>query len=268
MKNGTLTALAGLLALSLPLAAEPASYDSLQKDFAAVRTLELPARVASAVSAAAPGDRQAVTRDAVRAGLTVSPASAPMIVGAVARANPNSAADAAASAASLQPKETAKVVRAAIGAAPSQVESIVTALVRAKPSTFYTVGMNASDVAPKSSESIATAIASASPALKTLIAVANPTGTPIKTPVALGNLLKRVNGMVAILTKPGNADTLLASDLTSEMTAKLPTSMGALAESIPTVGPPYTDGSPTPGEIPAQTGTFEAPVRPPVYSSP
>src|SRR4051812_13579765 len=88
MNTGTLKALAGILAAALPLAAASASVESLQKNFAEVRAPELPARVASVVSAAPAAERQATTVDAVRAALALSPSSAPMIVGAVARANP------------------------------------------------------------------------------------------------------------------------------------------------------------------------------------
>jgi hypothetical protein len=269
MKPLTPIALAGLLAAALPLAAAPANVDSLQKNFASVRIVELPGAVAATVSAAAPAERQAVAREATRAALAVSPSSAPMIVGAVARSVPAAAGEAAATAASLQPKERGKFVRAAIGAAPGEVASIVTALVKAKPSSVYIVGMNAVDAAPKSSASIASAIEASTPAFKTLLARANPTSTPVTTPATLVNLLKRLNGMVATLSKSGHADTILAQELSPQLAATLPTAMGALAAAgAPTVGPPYTDGNPTAPEISAEKDTYEAPVRPPVYSSP
>lgn len=263
MQNRTLRLFcsATLFAAALPVVAGQAEVDALKKQFASVRSLELPARTASVVTAAPAAERSVVASDAVTAALAVNASSGPLVVGSVSRANPDAAASAAVAAAKAQPKQVARVTKAAVGGAPDQVETIVASLIKAQPASFFAVGVSAAEVAPKSGDAILGAISSASPALKTLIKRANPELTPAKDVATVAAILKRADTLVASLSKStkSSADTILAGEITPEMASKLPTSMGPLAASVPTVGPPYTPGSASPGEI-STANTFNAPA--------
>jgi len=259
--------------MALPLAANQATIDTLKKEFSGVRALDLPARAASVVASAKAADRQEVATDTVRAALAVNASSAPLVVGSVARANPDAAAVSALTAASLQPKQLSRITKAAVGGAPSEVETIVAALVKAQPASFYTIGISAADVAANSGDSILRGISSSVPALKVLIARANPNASPVKDARGVASVLKRVENMVAWLSKSDkiSADTLLAGNVTPELTAKLaamPVASGVNALSDPTIGPPYTPGGPSFGEPPIDGAkqTFPGPGR--NYSGP
>jgi hypothetical protein len=244
-----------VIATALPLVANDARVDSLKKDFTTVRALELPARAASVVTSAPKDERAEAAADAVRAGLAVNASSAPLLVGAISRANPDSAAFAAMTAAQAQPRQVGQITRAAVAAAPENSEAIVAAVGKAQPISFYFIGTAAAEAAPKSSEGILRGLSSASPALKTLIARAQTELAKAKVPTTVPAVLKRVAATLAALSKasqkPGEA--IIAGELSSELTAKLPT----LALNDPTTGDPYTPYTVTPGEI-STSQTFEA----------
>jgi hypothetical protein len=254
-----------VIATALPLMANEARVESLKKDFATVRALELPARAASVVSTTAKEQRDEVATDAVHAGVAINASSAPLVVSAIARANPDAAAASALAALQLQPRQAAAITRAAVGAAPEQVEAIVAALSKAQSGSFHTIGVSAADVAPRSGEAILRGLSSASPALKTLIPRAQRELAAAKVATTVPVVLKRVETLVAGLSKSSqkSTDTILAGELSADMTAKLPT----LAVGDPTVGPPYTPYTVTPGEI-TTSQTFEAPPGGRDYATP
>lgn len=253
------------IATALPLAANDARVDSLKKDFANVRALELPARAASAVTAAPKDERAEAAADAVRAGLAVNASSAPLLVGAIARAHPDGAVSAASAAAQLQPRQARQITRAAVAAAPQNTEAIVAGIGKAQPASFYAIGIAAVDVAPKSGEAILRGLSSATPALKTLIARAQADLSKAKVPATVPAVLKRVEVTLAALSKAANkpSESLIAGELTADVASRLPT----LALNDPTIGAPYTPYTVTPGEI-TTSQTFEAPPGGRDYATP
>jgi len=127
---------------------------------------EMPARAAALVKAAGKIEREATTVQVVKAAVAINPASAPSIVGAIAREVPASAATAAAVAAAYQPLQASAIAKAAAAAAPEQAAAIVVAVCRAVPNQFRNVAVAVSQVVPQSSKQILEAIAIAIPELK------------------------------------------------------------------------------------------------------
>jgi hypothetical protein len=267
MRIPTITTLC--LAASLPFSVHALNLDTLKKDFAGVRAPELPARAASVVAGATASERSSVAATVVRAGVEVNAASAPMLVGAIARHTPSVAAVSASTAAALQPKQLAQISRAAVGAAPADAGEIVAALCKAQPAAFYTVGIAAGDVAPKQFDAILDGVSTASPAHKALIARARAELGAPKTAAVFGSILKRADALLVALSKSTKStpETILAGDVTTELSTKLAAVAVALPQAPPTVGPPYTPSSGSPGEI-NTSQTFVAPPGGRDYSGP
>lgn len=249
MKNLKIFCSVLLTAAVASVSANQAKIDSLKKEFAGVRALELPGRAASTVAAAQQADRLALADDVVRAALDVNASAGSMLIGAIARATPDVAASSAVTAASLQPKQLSPITRAAVGAAPAQAETIVGALTKAHPSSFALIGIAAIDAAPKSAEAVLNGVASANPTLKSLIVRFDTKGA--KTPAAVIAVLKRAEMLLGKLSNASKTtpETILAGELTPSMTAQLTGLTATVLAAPPVVGPPYTPISGTPGEI-------------------
>src|SRR5437016_4362494 len=137
-----------------------------------VPSAELPAKAAQLVQTAKAHDRQAVTKDVVKAAVEINPAAAPAIVSAIARAVPEMAALAAGVAAAEQPKQTGAITRAAAAAAPSKVGRIVAAVCKAVPNEYRGIATAAAEAVPASGKEILDGVASAIPELKPYITTA------------------------------------------------------------------------------------------------
>ncbi|HMJ89090.1 MAG TPA: hypothetical protein VK530_04705 [Candidatus Acidoferrum sp.] len=244
----TLCAVA-LIAAAASVSANDAKIEALKKEFSTVRTLELPARAASTISAVSKADRAALVDDVVRAALGVNASGGSLLVGAIARSTPDVAADSAVTATSLQPKQLLPITKAAIGGAPGEAEAIVSALTKARPAAFATIGIAAVEVAPGSAEAILNGITEANPTLKSLISRFDTKRA--KSPAAVVSVLKRTETLLVKLsnTSKNTPEAILASELSPAMTAQLPGLTSTVLAAPPIVGPPYAPGSPTPGEI-------------------
>ena len=130
---------------------------------------EMPAKAAAMIKAASKSEREATTIQVVKAAVTLNPASAPAIVGAIAREVPVSAPVAAATAAAQQPGQASAIAKAAAAAAPEQAGAIVFAVCRAVPNQYRNVAVAVSQVVPQSSKQILEAVAIAIPELKSSI---------------------------------------------------------------------------------------------------
>jgi hypothetical protein len=162
---------------------------------------ELPAKAAQLVKSTRTPQRETVTVDVVKAAVEINPAAAPAIVGAIARAVPEMASVAAATAATEQPKQASAIARAATAAAPSMAGQIVAAVCRSVPDNYRAVAIAASQAAPGSGKEILSGVAAAIPALQPFItdrlagysgspSVANtlnliPAATPSSQPVSV-----------------------------------------------------------------------------------
>src|SRR6266404_2743249 len=127
---------------------------------------ELPATAAGLIMQAKAREREAITLDVMKSAVTLSPAAAPIIASAIARAVPEMAAIAAGVAAAEQPKQAAAIARAAAAAAPSQVGRIVVAVCRAVPIEYRTIAAAVAQAVPASGAEILNAVATALPDLK------------------------------------------------------------------------------------------------------
>ncbi len=245
------------IATTASLSADSVKVESLKKDFARVHALELPARGAAAVAAAPSAGRQALADDVIRAAFEVDASTGPQLVAAIARATPELAAGSAATAALLQPGQLSPITKAAVSVAPAQTEAIVNSLVKGSPKSFATIGIAAVEVAPKSAEAILAGIASANATLKALISRVD-TQTP-RTQSAAVTVLKRTETLLVKLANSSRTtpEAILASDLTPAMTAQLTSHTATVLSTPPVVGPPYTLGSPSPGEL-NTAQTYEA----------
>jgi hypothetical protein len=195
----------------------------------------LPARAAEAVKVAKPADRKTTTINVVHAALEMNPASAVVVVGAIARAVPEMAAVAASVAAAEQPKLAGIIARAAAAAAPSQAASIVVEVVRAVPSAYREVALGVSSAVPGSTKEIINAVAEALPEMK----------APIDK-----SLARYAPGGFTVATV---LDSAKASPNGSGVTPLAPVPRG------PAVGPPYIPLSGTPGNV---NPTNSGPVPP------
>lgn len=127
---------------------------------------EMPARAAALVKSATKIEREARTVQVVKAAVAINPASAPSIVGAIAREVPASAATAAAVAAAYQPAQASAIAQAAASAAPEQAAAIVVKVCRVVPNQYRNVAVAVARAVPQSSRQILEAVAIALPELK------------------------------------------------------------------------------------------------------
>jgi hypothetical protein len=261
MMTGILKALAISALLALPAVADEARVKTYKSQLQTVRPPELPGQTARLVS-----DAKADAGDAVRAAVSVNAASAPLVVGSVAKSSPSSAAAAAAAAIALQPKLSGAISKAAVSAAPAEIISIVTASCKARPVSFYSIGVGAAEAAPRSSDRIIPAITAAVPGLKPLIERAQKDFKVANRTASLALVLKHTENILAALSSSENVspETLLAANTDSTVAVKLASLAGTPPP--PVQRPPFVPGG-TPGEVPA-SGTPEISPNDRDYSAP
>lgn len=147
-------------------AADRANEATPQESLARVSAAELPAKAASLVQATKARNRGFVTADVVKAAVAADPATAPAVVGAIARALPDMASIAAGTAAEQQPAQAAELTKAAAAAAPTRVGKIVVSVCRVAPKDYRAIALAASTAVPGSNKEILKAVAWLFPELK------------------------------------------------------------------------------------------------------
>jgi hypothetical protein len=130
---------------------------------------EMPAKAVKMIEAASKAEREATTIRVVKIAVALNPASAPAIVGAIAREVPVCAPVAAAAAAAQQPGQASAIAKAAAASAPAQAGAIAGAVCRAVPNQYRNVAVAVAQAVPQSTKQILEAIASAIPGLKASI---------------------------------------------------------------------------------------------------
>jgi len=131
-----------------------------------VPAAELPAKAADMVKQVKARDWANTTVSVTKSAVTINPAAAPSIVGAIARSVPDMAAVAAGTAAAEQPKQAAAIAKAAAAAAPAKAGKIAAAVCRAVPNDYKAIAAAVAQAVPGSSKEVVQAVASAIPELK------------------------------------------------------------------------------------------------------
>lgn len=152
----------GALAGSQPLIASQTV--DFTKSLSVVPVAQMPATAAGLVGKAAAAERQTVAAEVVSAAVSLTPASAPAIVSAVAREDASVAPIAAVTAASLQHKQLAMIARAAVKAAPAAATKIVAALIKEFPNDYPMIAVAAADGSPLAGRPVLAAVAANVPA--------------------------------------------------------------------------------------------------------
>jgi hypothetical protein len=226
------------------------------KVLTAVPAAELPAKAADLVSQAKAADRQEATINVVKAALSINPAAAPAIVGAIARAVPEMASLAAGTAAAQQPKQAAAIAKAAAAAAPLQAGAIVRAVCRAVPREYRSIAIAVSQVAPEAGQEIVNGVTSAVPGLKPSIEKVL-AGYGGNVPSVAVTLDQAAQATVVSETGTPTVPTSAASGVMR----------GASMARGPAVGPPYIPLTTTPtavtpgtsGQVPGGGRNYAAP---------
>jgi hypothetical protein len=148
------------------LAKDAPATNPFNQILTAVPAGELPAKAADLVVQAKARDRKATTINVVKAALSINPAAAPAIVGAIARAVPGMAAVAAGTAAAEQPKQASAIAKAAAAGAPAQAGAIVMAVCRAVPNEYQNIAIAVSQAVSGAGKEILKAVMSALPDMK------------------------------------------------------------------------------------------------------
>ena len=206
-----------------------------QQSLAAVPAAELPAQAANLVQQAKARARQGITVNVVKASVGLNPAAAPAVVGAIARAVPEMAAVAAATAAAEQPKQAGAIAKAAAAAAPAKAGAIVTAVCRAVPNEYQAIAVAVAQAVPGAGKQIVEAVALALPNMK----------GPIEKAIATygGN----VASVADTLAVAGQISTVAATSR-----AETPAGGASVARG-PAVGPPYIPLTTTPTSVTSGT---------------
>ena len=226
------------------------------KILTAVPAAELPAKAAELVSQAKAADRREATTNVVKAALSINPAAAPAIVGAIARAVPEMASIAAGTAAAEQPKQAAAIAKAAAAAAPLQAGAIVEAVCRAVPREYRSIAIAVSQVAPEAGQEIVNGVTSAVPGLKPSIEKVL-AGYGGNVPSVAVTLDQAAQATVVSETGTPTVPTSAASGVMR----------GASMARGPAVGPPYIPLTTTPtavtpgtsGQVPGGGRNYAAP---------
>jgi hypothetical protein len=208
-----------LLASSLSQAAQT-SLETLKS----LPAPELPVRAGELVKQARSGNREATAIEVTKAGVAINPASAPIIVGAIARAVPQVAALSASVAAAELPAQAPAITRAAASAAPTAVGQIVAAVCRVVPNQFRAIAVAASEAVPGSSRQILSGIGEAFPDLKPAIERALAGGSA----PAIGSTVSTLQPATATVTASFTAPPVVAGS-----------APGAAGLRGPVIGPPY-----------------------------
>jgi hypothetical protein len=222
---------------------------------------ELPAAAASLVKAAKVRDRETITPEVVKAGVKLNPAAAAPIVGAIAKAVPDMAGLAAATAAAEQPKQASAIARAAAAAAPAKAGKIVAAVCQAVPNQYRAVAVAVAEVVPTSGKEIVKSVGTAVPELKPYID-AQMTGSGLGVfPVGVtldqaGHALSQVP--VTAPTTPVAGSPATAANSSSDTTAN----SGTGNSGPPALSRPGSSGSTTPNTIGNQVSPSRNYARP------
>ena len=145
----SLTAVLVTVSAVVSVAGDQKPGRSYQQAFKGTPAPEVPAKAALIVAKTAPAERKDVTVAVISYTVRMNPASAPAIVGAVAKAAPEMAALAAKTATRLQPKQARAIARAAATAAPEKAVEIVEVIGRDFPSIRRELALSVAEVAPK-----------------------------------------------------------------------------------------------------------------------
>ena len=231
-----------LVATAKLRAGETAPANAFFGTLSAVSPAELPAKSAELVSQANSKNRLATTADVVKAAVGLNPAATPAIVGTIAKATPEMASVAAATAVALVPDQAIAIARAAAAAAPSQAGKIVEAVCRIVPSAYKAVANTVAGVVPGSGKAILAGLSAAIPALQ------EPIGK-------------------ALASYSGNSPSV--SDVLSQASPAAATAPIATAAPIPAPhsGPPYVPIKPAPINLQPNNGG-EVVTGGRIYSSP
>lgn len=127
MKIANLKLLFGLVLALVLTTVNPVSAKEtvdIKKVLQTVRAPELPAKAADLVLKASQNEQEAVTISVVKAAIALRPASAPAVVGAIARVAPHRASIAASTAIALAPKQAAAINKASLSAAAQKEASL------------------------------------------------------------------------------------------------------------------------------------------------
>jgi hypothetical protein len=226
--------------------------NSFSQVLAAVPAAELPAKAADLIARSRSRERQATTVSVVKSAVAMNPASAPAIVGAIARAVPDMASVAAGAAAAEQPKQAAAIAKAAAAAAPSKTARIVAAVCRAVPNEYRNIAVAVAQVVPDAGKQIVNGVAAALPGLQPAIerTLAGYGGNVVSVP----DTLDQASRVFAASVTPGTTP------------STTPLGLNPMARG-PGVGPPYHPLTVTPtnvtpggsGEIPEGGRNYAAP---------
>ena len=199
-----------------------------------VSSAELPAKAAELVAQADAKTLKQTTIDVVRSAVGLNPAAAPAIVGSVAKASPDMAATATATAVALVPNQVVLIARFAATAAPAKAGAIVEAICRVLPSDYKIAAQAVAEIVPGASREILAGIEAALPELKGAIdqALASYQGS-----------LPSVN-MVLAQVDPTDSSTGTIAAATPGASPAAPAS--PVLPRGPSVGPPATPPSGTP----------------------
>jgi hypothetical protein len=151
------------------LLAQPITPVEIRARLSHVPAAELPLVAAELAQQAKTRDRFVMTTNVVFAAVTVNPAATPLIVGAVVRAVPETAAVTVRIATTEQPKQVEEITRAAVAIAPARAGSIVNAVCSVQPERYKEVALVAGGLAPQAGTEILRAIAEARPELRPYI---------------------------------------------------------------------------------------------------
>ena len=124
----TIVAITMALAASSAFGASNAQLKAIKKTINTVPVPELPAKAAELVTQAAKEDREAVAVTVVRAAISKSRSSAPLIVSAISKAAPEVAGPVSRVAAEMETAQSGNIAAAAISAAPNARAEIVSSV--------------------------------------------------------------------------------------------------------------------------------------------
>src|SRR5436190_12676960 len=120
MKIGRFTNLLGVAVFVTAFVQVFGAQEKIKLALKDVPTVEMPAKAAEIVCAAAARQRSAVTLEVVRSGLELNPALTSSLVAAISKASPDVAHIAAGKAAEMDPRQAVSIALAATHGAPGK----------------------------------------------------------------------------------------------------------------------------------------------------
>lgn len=245
--------------IAIPAFASKApQVESLKKSLKAVPVVEMPAKAAELVSAAATDEREATATSVIQAVAELKPAAVVSVVGAVVRALPDSASAIAAAAAAQQPKLAGAITKAAASAAPGQAAKIVWAVCKQVPTKYNDVAIAAFQAAPGAGKEILSAVSVAVPSLKAFIdrTSTDSSGRTLPVPTVIAETEQLV-GTTAVAQRV-SAEKFLTQNTDASPSTTPKFEAMPLMGPPPVVGPVFTPLSGTPTEI-NRTNTVQVP---------